>query len=93
MTSRVRVSLLPPSLPPRGLSRLQAAEYIGVSASLFDELVADGRMPGPKRINARTVWDRLQLDVAFTALGEEDTSASAEIDRLLDATAPGSGRR
>lgn len=81
-----RVSLLPPSLPPRGLSRHQAAEYIGVSPSLFDEMVADHRMPPPKRINARTVWDRGQLDVAFTALNEEEMSASSEIDRMLDAS-------
>jgi len=59
---------LPPSLAPRGLSRVQAAAYIGVSASTFDTMVGDGRMPKPKRINARTVWDRRQLDEAFEAL-------------------------
>ena len=61
-------NILPQSLAPRGLSREQAAAYVGVSPSLFDTLVKDGRMPGPKRINARTVWDRLQLDAAFAAL-------------------------
>jgi len=60
-----------PSLPPRGLSRTEAAAYIGVSPTLFDAMVADGRMPGPKRINARTVWDRLKVDAAFDALPEE----------------------
>ena len=39
---------------------------------LFDEMIADGRMPKPKRINARTVWDREQLDCAFAALPNED---------------------
>ncbi|RUW19318.1 hypothetical protein EOA34_29930, partial [Mesorhizobium sp. M4B.F.Ca.ET.013.02.1.1] len=48
-----KFSILPSSLPPRGLSRLEAAAYIGVSASLFDQLVKDGRMPKPKRINSR----------------------------------------
>jgi predicted DNA-binding transcriptional regulator AlpA len=63
---------LPPSLPPRGLSRSEAAAYLGISASLFDELVKDGRMPPPKRINSRTVWDRKRLDEAFEALpGDE----------------------
>lgn len=66
-----RASVLPPSLPPRGLSRTEAAAYIGVSPSLFDMMVADGRMPGPKRINARTVWDRHKLDAAFSALPDE----------------------
>ena len=58
-------SRLPPSLAPRGLSRVQAAEYIGVGATKFDEMVGDGRMPRPKRIDGRTVWDRIKLDEAF----------------------------
>jgi predicted DNA-binding transcriptional regulator AlpA len=53
---------------PRGLSRTGAAAYVGVSPSLFDEMVRDGRMPRPKRINTRTVWDRRQLDQAFDEL-------------------------
>jgi predicted DNA-binding transcriptional regulator AlpA len=64
--------VLPHSLPPRGLSRVQAAEYIGVSPSLFDEMVKDGRMPKPKTINARKVWDRQKLDEAFAALPDEE---------------------
>ncbi|MCJ2031309.1 hypothetical protein MKK50_18240 [Methylobacterium sp. J-043] len=64
--------LLPVSLPPRGLSRVESAAYVGVSASLFDMMVKDGRMPPPKRINARTVWDRLRLDAAFAALPDGD---------------------
>ena len=64
---------LPPSLAPRGLCRVQAASYIGVSASLFDLMVLDGRMPKPKRINARTVWDIRKLDLAFEAIpGDEE---------------------
>ena len=35
-------------------------------------MVADGRMPKPKRIDGRVVWDRLQLDSAFAALPDED---------------------
>jgi hypothetical protein len=33
-------------------------------------MVEDGRMPKPKRIDGRTVWDRIKLDEAFAALGE-----------------------
>jgi predicted DNA-binding transcriptional regulator AlpA len=61
-------NILPTNLTPRGLSRVQSAAYIGVSVRLFDELVKDGRMPQPIRINSRVLWDRLQLDVAFAAL-------------------------
>ena len=68
-----KTSSLPYSLPPRGLSRVQAAEYIGVSPSLFDEMVNDGRMPRPKVINSRRVWDVRQLDIAFSALPDMDT--------------------
>jgi predicted DNA-binding transcriptional regulator AlpA len=65
-------NILPLSLPPRGLSRAQAAAYIGVSPSFFDILVKDGRMPGPTHINSRVVWDRLKLDAAFEALADND---------------------
>ena len=54
--------------PPRGLSRDEAARYVGIGVTLFDQMVADGRMPGPKVINSRKVWDRQRLDVAFEDL-------------------------
>jgi predicted DNA-binding transcriptional regulator AlpA len=59
------------SLAPRGLSRVEAAIYVGVSPSLFDIMVKDGRMPAPKRINSRAVWDRYELDAALEALPDE----------------------
>lgn len=59
------------SYPPRGLGREEAARYIGVGTSKFDELVKDGRMPKPKRLDGRTVWDRVALDIAFTDLPDD----------------------
>ena len=67
----------PISYPPRGLSRLEAARYIGVGPTLFDEMVVDRRMPRPKRINNRTVWDRVELDIAFSALPGPESSLGA----------------
>lgn len=64
MTRPIALSAVRP-VPRRGLSRVEAAMYIGVSPSKFDELVADGRMPGPKRIDRRKVWDVRTLDLAF----------------------------
>ena len=63
-----RPDVLPTSLPPRGLSRLEAARYVGLSPSKFDELVRDGRMPAPAPIDGRRIWDRMELDGALDAL-------------------------
>jgi predicted DNA-binding transcriptional regulator AlpA len=60
------------SIEPRGLNRMKAAAYVGVSPSLFDEMVGDGRMPSPKKINSRRVWDRRELDDSFDALPRKE---------------------
>ncbi len=73
--------ILPSSLPPRGLSRVRSAAYIGVGATLFDEMVEDGRMPAPKKINSKKIWDRAALDEAFTGLpSDEDANPWDEED-------------
>jgi excisionase family DNA binding protein len=54
--------------PIRGLNRMEAAAYIGISASKFSELVADGRMPHPKCIDGRRIWDVRELDQHFDDL-------------------------
>lgn len=70
-----RRDVLPLSLAPRGLSRIEAAQYIGVGATLFDRLVDDGRMPKPKKVDGRVIWDRHALDLAFEALPSENPSS------------------
>ncbi len=77
-----RDDVLPKSLAPRGLSRIQAAAYIGVSPSLFDEMVKDGRMPKATRINARTVWNRMKLDEAFAALSDGNKDGDDPWDKV-----------
>ena len=73
MTSRAtRQALLPASLAPRGLSRDEAAAYIGVGVTKFDAMVADSRMPKPKMIDGRRIWDRHRLDSCFAALPDVD---------------------
>jgi predicted DNA-binding transcriptional regulator AlpA len=69
MVSKARIA--GESLLRRGLSRPQAAIYVGVGVTKFDEMVADGRMPPPKRIDARKVWDVRELDLAFDALPDD----------------------
>jgi hypothetical protein len=64
-------------LPRRGLSRDEAAMYIGISAAKFDELVADGRMPTPVRIDGRKIWDIRSLDLAFDALPTDNPTRNS----------------
>jgi predicted DNA-binding transcriptional regulator AlpA len=69
-------------IPRRGLSRDDAAMYIGISAGKFDEMVADGRMPEPVKIDSRKLWDIRSLDLAFDALPREnETKGSSWDDR------------
>jgi hypothetical protein len=72
----------PLSYPPRGMSRDEAARYIGVGNTKFDEMVADRRMPRPKRVDGRVIWDRFKLEAAFTDLPEE--KRINPLDRILD---------
>jgi predicted DNA-binding transcriptional regulator AlpA len=65
--------------PPRGMNRETAARYVGLGATKFDQMVIDGRMPKPKRIDGRVVWDRLSLDAAFDDLDAEPTNLIDEI--------------
>ena len=55
-------------MTPRGSSATAAAEYVGISATKFRELVVDGRMPQPRHLDKRRIWDRLELDECFDAL-------------------------
>jgi predicted DNA-binding transcriptional regulator AlpA len=51
----------------RGLRRPEAATYIGISPSLFDQLVEEGSMPKPFKLRTCTLWDIRDLDLAFDA--------------------------
>jgi predicted DNA-binding transcriptional regulator AlpA len=77
-----RISVLPPSLPPRCLSRAQSAEYVGVSPAHFDTMVREGLMPGPIKLNARrAIWDRMKLDEAISSLRSDDENPFDELPR------------
>ena len=75
MTARALSDVRP--VPRRGLSRTEAAMYIGISGSKFDELVADGRMPAPVKIDGRKLWDIRDLDLAFDELPREDSTPNS----------------
>ena len=71
--------------PPRGMSRDEAARYIGVGVTKFEEMVAAREMPKPKAIGKRRVWDRVQLDIYFTGLPEADERRDS-LEKFLQAT-------
>ena len=62
------------------MNREIAARYIGVGTTKFDEMVKDGRMPRPKKIDGRVIWDWIALDSQFADLPQE---VGNRIDKLL----------
>src|SRR5262245_11432411 len=70
-----RIQLAKSPAPRRGLSRIDAAIYVGISPSKFDQMVADGRMPGARRIDGRKVWDVRELDLCFDDLPRADDAS------------------
>ncbi len=57
-----------------GYSREEAAAAIGVSATMFDDLVRDSVMPAPRMLKSRRVWDVDELRASFKALPRPDES-------------------
>lgn len=55
-------------MTPRGLPRTEAATYIGCSPRKFDYMVEDGRMPSPRLLDTKKLWDVLELNEFFDAL-------------------------
>jgi predicted DNA-binding transcriptional regulator AlpA len=53
---------------PRGLSRSQAAAYVGLGVTFFDKQVKAGLFPDSVRIGSRKLWDIRQLDRALDSL-------------------------
>ena len=72
-----RGDALPATMQPIGLRREEAAAYIGVSATIFDRMVADGLMPKGMLVYCCRIWKRRKLELAFDAL---DSGASPEDD-------------
>lgn len=71
--------------PRRGLSRPDAALYVGVGTSSFDKMVKDGTMPQPKKVGSRVMWDIRELDSKFDDLPQAgDTDKSNLWDTALE---------
>ncbi len=65
----------------RGFSETEAAVYLSLSPSFFRQLVIANKMPRPRLIGTRRVYDIEELDAAFKAMpregGDTDHEASA----------------
>ena len=65
-------------LPRRGLSRDEAAMYIGISPSKFDELRKTGRIGSPKILDGRKLYAIEMLDEFFDPLPAEGDPATED---------------
>jgi hypothetical protein len=68
----------------RGLSRIDAADYVGIAPDKFDDLVSKGGMPKPVFVGGAPVWDRELLDQAFGVLVNNGESKSKESGNKLE---------
>jgi len=70
--STTRADTLPLLPVVFGLGEIEAAAAVGISASKFRELVRQKRMPSPRRLDGRNIWDVDELRAAFKALPHHD---------------------
>jgi predicted DNA-binding transcriptional regulator AlpA len=67
-----------------GLAEPEAAAAIGISRSKFRQLVSQKRMPSPRRLDGRKIWDLDELRKAFKALPHQDEDEDKEVDSWAD---------
>jgi hypothetical protein len=65
-------------IPRRGLSRVEAATYLGISPSKFDELRKSGRIAPAKVLDGRKLYAIEVLDEFFDALPAEGDDATED---------------
>lgn len=68
-------------LEPRGLARAEAAGYVGIGTTLFDQLIHKGKMPQGIRLEGRVLWDRRALDRAMDELFDTPAAFPANDDK------------
>lgn len=72
------------SYPPRGMRADRAAAYLGMSRTEFLKLVDDNKMPKPTKVAGMSIWDRLELDLAFEEWRDRsDTESQNPFDEAL----------
>jgi predicted DNA-binding transcriptional regulator AlpA len=61
----------------------RAAGYLDISPSKFLQLVNEGKLPPPFKIDRVTMWDRLELDAAFESLKAAVPERPNTVDMVL----------
>lgn len=67
--------------PPRLMDRGTAAKYLSIGITMFDELVADGTIPRPKKLRSKFLWDRVDLEGVANGLLEDTRTVK---DQMFD---------
>ena len=65
-------------IPRRGLTRVEAAAYLSISPSKFDELRRANRIPPPKVLDGRLIFTTDRLDEFLDALPDENQTDNNE---------------
>ena len=83
MTKHIRN--LPPNLPPGALDRVECADYCHVSATMFDIMMKDGRMPRGFKVGTKRLWLTTDIIKALNALAHEQAADEDgnDFERLL----------
>ena len=66
--------------PRHALSAPEAALFIGISETMFRELVGEGTMPRPREIRARLLWDVDELMLAFKSLPRQGDAPAKVVE-------------
>jgi hypothetical protein len=84
---RSTIKALSPSqsrpVPRRGMSRTEAAMYLGLSPSKFDELRKTNRIAPPKVLDGRLIFTVERLDEFLDALPDENQTDNDEWTAVL----------
>jgi len=73
------------TIVPRGLRRVTAASYLGISPSHFDKQRAAGAIPPPREMFGVVLWDRRDLDALFDTRQTAIACNDNEWDAVLNA--------
>lgn len=68
-------------IAPRGLRRVDAARYLGISPTHFDKQVMTGTVPKPLERFGVNIWDRVALDALFDGRPQANDNESEYWDR------------